>query len=214
MALIVQKYGGTSVGSPERIRNVAKRLLETQREDNDVVAVISAMAGVTDNLIKLARETSPHPTEREMDVLLATGERGATALVAIAVNALGGRAISLTGAEAGVLTDRFHTKAKIANTTLLARKAPSRDNGESTAPGERRRSPRQPMRPTPTATTTAKKPRMAGPMPDSVKAWTESSTPERVRKVPRMVRLKVATSRDRFQTRSIPRRSWTMTECR
>ena len=115
MALIVQKYGGTSVGSPERIRNVASRLLETQREDNDVVAVISAMAGVTDNLIKLARETSPQPTERELDVLLATGERAATALVAMAVNALGGRAISLTGAEAGVLTDRLHTKAKIAN---------------------------------------------------------------------------------------------------
>ncbi len=115
MALIVQKYGGTSVGSPERIRNVAQRLLEAQREDNDVVAVISAMAGVTDNLIKLARETSPQPTDREFDVLLSTGERAATALVAMAVNALGGRAISLTGAEAGVLTDRIHTKAKIAN---------------------------------------------------------------------------------------------------
>ncbi|HSH38227.1 MAG TPA: aspartate kinase [Chthoniobacterales bacterium] len=115
MSLIVQKYGGTSVGSPERIRHVAERLLATQREDNDVVAVISAMAGVTDNLIKLARETSPRPTEREMDVLLATGERAATALVAMAVNALGGRAISLTGAEAGLLTDRVHTKAKIAN---------------------------------------------------------------------------------------------------
>lgn len=115
MSLIVQKYGGTSVGSPERIRNVAQRLLATQRDDNDVVAVISAMAGVTDNLLRLARETSPQPTEREMDVLLATGERAATALVAMAVNALGGRAISLTGAEAGVLTDRIHTKAKIAN---------------------------------------------------------------------------------------------------
>lgn len=115
MALIVQKYGGTSVGSPERIRNVAQRLLEAQREDNDVVAVISAMAGVTDNLIKLARETSPQPTDREFDVLLSTGERAATALVAMAVNALGGRAISITGAEAGVLTDRIHTKAKIAN---------------------------------------------------------------------------------------------------
>ena len=115
MSLIVQKYGGTSVGSPERIRNVAQRLLDAQREDNDVDAVISAMAGVTDNLIKLARETSTQPTEREMDVLLSTGERAATALVAMAVNALGGRAISLTGAEAGVLTDRIHTKAKIAN---------------------------------------------------------------------------------------------------
>ena len=115
MRLIVQKYGGTSVGSPERIRKVAERLIETQRGGSEVVAVISAMAGVTDNLIKLARQTSPQPTEREMDVLLATGEHAATALVAMAVNALGGRAISLTGAEAGILTDRIHTKAKIAN---------------------------------------------------------------------------------------------------
>ncbi|MDX6516298.1 MAG: aspartate kinase [Gaiellaceae bacterium] len=113
MRLIVQKYGGTSVGSPERIRKVAERLLETQRDRCRVVAVISAMAGVTDNLLKLAREVSPQPHEREMDLLLATGEQAATALVAMAVNALGGRAISLTGAQAGVLTDRVHTKAKI-----------------------------------------------------------------------------------------------------
>jgi aspartate kinase len=73
------------------------------------------MAGVTDNLIKLARDLSPHPTERELDILLATGERAATALTAMAINALGGRAISLTGAEAGILTDRSHTKARIAN---------------------------------------------------------------------------------------------------
>lgn len=115
MRLIVQKYGGTSVGSPERIRKVAERLLETQRDGCRVVAVISAMAGVTDNLIKLARETAPQPTERELDVLLATGERAAIALTAMAVNALGGKAVSLSGAEAGVLTDRTHTKAKIAN---------------------------------------------------------------------------------------------------
>ncbi len=117
MRLIVQKYGGTSVGTSERILNVARRLIETQREDCRVVAVISAMAGVTDNLIKLAHEVSPQPTERELDILLATGEHGASALTAMAVNALGGRAVSLTGAEAGILTDRFHTKAKIANIT-------------------------------------------------------------------------------------------------
>lgn len=117
MRLIVQKYGGTSVANPERIRNVAQRLLDTQREGARVVAVISAMAGATDNLIKLARETSPHPTEREMDVLLATGEQAAVALVALAIEALGGRAISLTGAQAGILTDRVHTQAKIANIT-------------------------------------------------------------------------------------------------
>lgn len=115
MGLIVQKFGGTSVGTPERIRAVARRLLEGQRAGNRVVAVISAMAGVTDGLIKLARETAERPVDREFDVLLATGEHAATALTAMAVNALGGRAISLTGAEAGVLTDRAHTRAKIAN---------------------------------------------------------------------------------------------------
>src|SRR5256885_16946336 len=104
MRLIVQKYGGTSVANPEHIRNVAKRLLETQRDDCRVVAVISAMAGVTDNLIKLARDVSPKPSEREMDVLLATGEQSAIALVAMAVNALGGPATSLTRAETGVVT--------------------------------------------------------------------------------------------------------------
>jgi aspartate kinase len=117
MRLIVQKYGGTSVGSPERIRAVAQRLIDTQRDNCRVVAAISAMAGVTDNLIKLAESVSPNPTQREMDILLATGEHGASALTAMAVNALGGRAISLTGAQAGILTDRVHTKAKIANIT-------------------------------------------------------------------------------------------------
>src|SRR5881296_372920 len=115
MRLVVQKYGGTSVGTPERIRNVARRLIETQREGSQVVAVISAMAGVTDDLIKLAHEMSPHPIERELDILLSTGEHAATALTAMAVNALGGRAISVTGAQAGILTDRKHTKARIAN---------------------------------------------------------------------------------------------------
>jgi aspartate kinase len=115
MRLIVQKYGGTSVGNPERIRNVATRLIETQREGCRVVAVISAMAGETDQLIKLAHDVSPSPTKRELDILLATGENAASALMAMAVNALGAKAISVTGAQAGILTDRVHTKAKIAN---------------------------------------------------------------------------------------------------
>src|SRR6266568_7251598 len=115
MRLIVQKYGGTSVATSERIRNVARRLVETQREGCRVVAVISAMAGVTDELIKLAHEMSEHPAEREFDILLATGEHAATALVAMAVNALGGRAITLNGAQAGILTDPTHLKARIAN---------------------------------------------------------------------------------------------------
>jgi len=115
MRLIVQKYGGTSVATPERICNVARRIIETQRAGCRVVAVISAMAGVTDELIKLARAVSPHPTDRELDILLATGEHAATALTTMAVNALGGTAISLTGAQAGILTDRNHSKARIAN---------------------------------------------------------------------------------------------------
>ena len=115
MRLIVQKYGGTSVATPERICNVARRIIETQREGCRVVAVISAMAGVTDELIKLAHAISPHPTERELDILLATGEHAAAALTTMAVKALGGTAISLTGAQAGILTDRNHNKARIAN---------------------------------------------------------------------------------------------------
>jgi len=115
MRLIVQKYGGTSVGSAERIRNVAQRIVETQRENCRVVAVISAMAGVTDSLIKLAGEVSPDPTKRELDILLATGERAASSLVAMAINALGAKAVSLSGAQAGILTDLVHTRARIAN---------------------------------------------------------------------------------------------------
>ncbi|MEI7929214.1 MAG: aspartate kinase [Verrucomicrobiales bacterium] len=117
MSLIVQKYGGTSVGNPERITNVAKRLLETQRAGNSIVAVVSAMSGVTDSLIKLAREVSSKPTEREMDVLLSTGEQTTMALTAMAIQSMGGKAVSLTGAQAGIVTNGVHTKAKISNVT-------------------------------------------------------------------------------------------------
>src|SRR5437016_11745791 len=115
MRLVVQKYGGTSVGTPERICKVARRVLGTQRKGGRVVAVASGMRGVTDQLIKLAKSVSPHPTERELDNLLASGEQAASALTAMAVNALGGTAISLTGAQAGILTDHQHSKARIAN---------------------------------------------------------------------------------------------------
>ena len=117
MALIVQKYGGTSVGNPERIKNVARRVLETQSEGHQVVAVVSAMSGVTDGLLKLAKEVSANPTEREIDVLLATGEQQTIALTAMAINSLGGKAVSLTGAQAGISTDRVHNKARISNIT-------------------------------------------------------------------------------------------------
>lgn len=117
MSLIVQKYGGTSVGNPDRIKNVARRVFETQQAGHQVVAVVSAMSGVTDSLIKLAREVHPDPNEREMDMLLATGEQTTIALLAMALHGLGARAMSLTGAQAGIVTDGLHTKAKIANIT-------------------------------------------------------------------------------------------------
>jgi aspartate kinase len=117
MALIVQKFGGTSVGDSARIKNVARRVLATQREGNKVVVVVSAMSGVTDSLIKLAREVCAKPPEREMDVLLATGEQTTIALLAMALQDLGAQAVSLTGAQAGIVTDGVHTKAKIFNIT-------------------------------------------------------------------------------------------------
>jgi aspartate kinase len=115
--LIVQKFGGTSVANPERIRNVAGRVAAYRAQGSQVVVVVSAMSGVTDNLIKMAKELTPLPNEREMDMLLATGEQTTIALTAIALQALGVPAISLTGAQAGIVTDGVHTKAKIANIT-------------------------------------------------------------------------------------------------
>ncbi|MDD5261134.1 MAG: aspartate kinase [Methylacidiphilales bacterium] len=117
MSVIVQKYGGTSVGDPERIRNVAARVAEWRRQGHRIVTVVSAMSGETDRLIRLAREVSPEPTEREMDVLLATGEQTTIALLAMALHGLNIPAISLTGAQAGIVTDGVHTKARIANIT-------------------------------------------------------------------------------------------------
>ena len=117
MSLIVQKYGGTSVGNPERILNVARRVIATQEAGHQVVVVVSAMSGVTDGLIKLARDVSPSPSEREMDVLLSTGEQTTIALTAMAIHGLGKKAVSLTGAQAGIITDGVHTRAKIANIT-------------------------------------------------------------------------------------------------
>ena len=117
MAIIVQKYGGTSVGNPERIKNVARRVLETQQAGHKVVVVVSAMSGVTDSLIKLSREVFTRPSEREMDVLLSTGEQTTIALLAMALQGLGTPAVSLTGAQAGIVTDGVHTKAKIFNIT-------------------------------------------------------------------------------------------------
>src|ERR1041384_5575595 len=115
--LIVQKYGGTSVANTDRIKNVAARVAKYHAQGDKIVVVVSAMSGVTDNLIKLAREIMPLPNEREMDVLLATGEQTTIALTAMALHALGVQAVSLTGAQAGIKTDGVHTKAKIQNIT-------------------------------------------------------------------------------------------------
>jgi aspartate kinase len=114
---MVQKYGGTSVGSTDRIKNVAARVAKYRAQGDQVVVVVSAMSGVTDNLIRLARDIMPLPSERELDMLLATGEQTTIALTAMALHALNVSAVSLTGAQAGILTDGVHTKAKIANIT-------------------------------------------------------------------------------------------------
>jgi aspartate kinase len=117
MALIVQKFGGTSVGNPERIKNVASRVAKYRAQGDQIVVVVSAMSGVTDNLIKMAKEIMPLPSEREMDMLLATGEQTTIALTAIALHSLEIPAVSLTGPQAGIVTDGVHTKAKIQNIT-------------------------------------------------------------------------------------------------
>ena len=115
MALIVQKFGGTSVGSIDRIRNVAARIKRSVDEGHQVVAVVSAMSGVTDKLIGMAREIDPEPNERELDVLVATGEQQSIALVAMALQQIGVDAVSITGRQAGIITMGSHTRGRILN---------------------------------------------------------------------------------------------------
>ena len=113
MALIVQKYGGSSVGSVERIQAVAKRVWLTAKAGNSVVVVVSAMGKTTDGLVKLASDISPQPSKREMDMLLSTGEQVSIALVSMALQEIGQPAISLTGAQVGIVTEAEHTRARI-----------------------------------------------------------------------------------------------------
>ncbi|MGB9886376.1 MAG: aspartate kinase [Moorellales bacterium] len=115
MGLVVQKYGGTSVANAERIKNVAARVAQYYREGHQLVVVVSARGDTTDELIALAKEISPRPPERELDMLLATGEQQSIALVAMAIQELGLPVISLTGPQVGILTDNAHTKARILN---------------------------------------------------------------------------------------------------
>ena len=113
MSLIVCKFGGTSVASPERIRNVAKRLVARKQAGHQVVAVVSAMGKTTDELVGLAAAVNPNPPTREMDRLLSTGEQVSMSLLAMAIEARGYRAMSFTGRQAGIVTDNTHNKAKI-----------------------------------------------------------------------------------------------------
>ena len=113
MALVVQKYGGTSVGSVERIQAVANRVRKTVQQGNNLVVVVSAMGKTTDTLVKLANEVSSNPCRREMDMLLSTGEQVTIALLSMALQELGQPAISLTGAQVGIVTEAEHSRARI-----------------------------------------------------------------------------------------------------
>ena len=117
MSVVVQKYGGTSVADAARIGNVARRIVATFEQGNSVCAVVSARGDTTDELLALASEITPDPPEREMDMLLSAGERISCALLAMAIHRLGYDAVSLTGSQAGILTDTVHTKARILEIT-------------------------------------------------------------------------------------------------
>ncbi len=115
MSLIVQKYGGSSVANAEKILRVAQRVVKTKKAGNNVVVVVSAMGDMTDDLIDLSKQINPDPEEREMDMLLATGEQVSIALLAMAIHKLGHEAVSFTGPQVGIITDEFHSKARIQN---------------------------------------------------------------------------------------------------
>ena len=115
MGTIVQKFGGTSVADAAKIRLAAERIVRAKREGNSIIAVVSARGDLTDELVALSHEVSAAPPRREMDMLLSTGEQQSVALMAMAVDALGEEAISFSGAQIGIVTDSFHTKAKIKN---------------------------------------------------------------------------------------------------
>jgi len=113
VALIVQKYGGTSVGSPERIKNVARRVAKFKAQGHQVVVVLSAMSGETNRLIALAKEIQKHPDPRELDVIISTGEQVTIGLLSMALKELGLKAKSYTGGQVKILTDNAFTKARI-----------------------------------------------------------------------------------------------------
>ncbi len=113
MGIIVQKFGGTSVADPEKIKNVAKAVIREKNNGNDVIVVVSAMGHTTDYLVKLAKDITPTPDSREMDMLLATGEQVSIALLAMAIQAQGHKAVSMNAMQVGIITECIHTKARI-----------------------------------------------------------------------------------------------------
>ncbi len=117
MALIVQKYGGSSVGDADKIKHVARRIIDTQAEGNQVCVVVSAMGDTTDELLDLANQVAVNPEGRELDMLLTAGERISMALLAMAINDLGAKSLSFTGSQAGIITDEVHGNARIAEVT-------------------------------------------------------------------------------------------------
>ncbi|GAH59096.1 unnamed protein product, partial [marine sediment metagenome] len=113
MALIVQKYGGSSVADSEKIKSVARRIARAKDEGNQLVVVVSAMGDTTDELIRMAQQVSEQPGERELDMLLSTGELISSTLLVMALESLGYKAVSLTGAQAGIQTDSSYSQARI-----------------------------------------------------------------------------------------------------
>lgn len=113
MAIIVQKYGGSSVADLQKLRTVAERIMHTRRQGHDVVVVVSAMGDTTDDLLAMAKQVSPNPDRRELDMLLSAGERISMALLSMAIRELGGDAISFTGSQSGIITNDRHVDARI-----------------------------------------------------------------------------------------------------
>ena len=113
MSIVVQKYGGSSVADPAKLKQVAERVMRTRREGHDLLVVVSAMGDTTDDLLKLAKQVSPNPDRRELDMLLSAGERIAMALLSMAIRELGGEAISFTGSQSGIITNDRHVDARI-----------------------------------------------------------------------------------------------------
>jgi len=109
----VQKYGGSSVSSPEKIKEIAKRVLATKRKGNNIVTVVSAMGDTTDELLELASQVNSHPPKRELDMLLSTGEIISSALLSMALHSLGGKVVAFSGPQVGIITDEAYSKARI-----------------------------------------------------------------------------------------------------